>query len=347
MIGTLILLLAFQITPELKQHVDAGLAAKAKGDLDSAIREFKRVAELAPKLAAAHVNLGAVYFEKKDYSEAIPALRKAVELDGKLVGAHAMLGAALLSQGYPAASIPHLEMAQADDLLGVALLESDRPREAVDRLELALLKRPDDVDLLYYLSQAHGLLSKQIFDRVQESARDSARGRQMLAQAMASSGNNDAAEKHFRAALERRADLRGVHYALGELYLQAGAYDKAEVEFRAEAKLIPGSAVSAYKHGFVLMNQGRAAEAIGELKRANDLQPGMPETLLELGKAMNATGDPASAAAYLQQVLEIEKDTKLAETAHFQLSQAYRKLGRAVEAGREMKVFQELRGKSK
>ena len=69
MIAAVVLLLAWQATSELKQHVEAGLNAKRAGDLDTAIREFKRVAELAPGLAAAHVNLGAVYYEKKDYAQ--------------------------------------------------------------------------------------------------------------------------------------------------------------------------------------------------------------------------------------------------------------------------------------
>ena len=71
--------LAFQFTPELKQHVQAGLSAKASGDLDTAIREFQRVVELAPDLAAAYVNLGAVYLEKKDYASAIAPLKKSLE----------------------------------------------------------------------------------------------------------------------------------------------------------------------------------------------------------------------------------------------------------------------------
>ena len=86
------MLIAFQVTPELRQHVDAGLKAKAAGDLDTAVREFMRVAELAPDLAAAHVNLGAVYLEKKDSAKAIPPLRKALQLNPDLPGAHGMLG---------------------------------------------------------------------------------------------------------------------------------------------------------------------------------------------------------------------------------------------------------------
>lgn len=126
MIAALVLFLALQVTSELRQHVEAGVKAKAAGDLDTAIREFRRVAELAPDLAAAHVNLGAVYVEKKDYSAAIPPLRKALELNPDLTGAHSMLGTALLAEGFASEALAHLEKAQNDDLLGVALLGACR-----------------------------------------------------------------------------------------------------------------------------------------------------------------------------------------------------------------------------
>jgi len=339
----LVVLQSPQNLPELNQHVEAGLKARRAGDLDTAIREFKRVVELAPGLAAAHVNLGAAYYEKKDYSNAIPSLRKALEINTDLPGAHEMLGAALLAQGYASQSIPHLEKARADDLLGVALLESGRTRESIDRLEAALVKRPDDPDLLYYLSQAYGYLSKQVFDRMVERSPDSARKEQMLGQAQAAAGNRDAAEKHLRAALSKRPDLRGLHFALGELYLGAGDYENAEREFREEARMVPGSAATAYKLGLVLLNRGLIRDAVAELKRANDLQPKMPETLLELGKATAAIGEFALAEKLFQQVLELEQESQLAESAHFQLAQIYRKLGRQADADRETRRFQEMR----
>ena len=63
--AAVILLFALQAAPGLKQHVEAGLKAKNAGDLDTAIREFQRVVEIAPEMAAAHVNLGAVYLDRK------------------------------------------------------------------------------------------------------------------------------------------------------------------------------------------------------------------------------------------------------------------------------------------
>jgi tetratricopeptide (TPR) repeat protein len=256
-----------------------------------------------------------------------------------------MLGTALLAQGYARDSIPYLEKAEANDLLAIALLETGRPREAVDRLEPALAKRPDDPDLLYYLVEAHQQLSKQVFEKLRATSPDGPRTHQMLGEAFAVSGNRDAAEKHFRAALAQRADLPGIHYALGELSLASGDYEKAELEFRAEAQLSPGSAAAAYKRGVTLGNLGRTVDAIAELKRAMTLQPDMPETLLELGKALNAAGDAKSAEQYLQKVLAAEHDTSLAETAHFQLAQVYRKLGRPADADRELQAFKELRSR--
>jgi Flp pilus assembly protein TadD len=69
----------------------------------------------------------------------------------------------------------------------------------------------------------------------------------------------------------------------------------------------------------------------------------MPETLLELGKASAAAGDLNDAERLLRKVLAQERDSSLAGAAHFQLAQIYRKLGRASDADREMKQFQEIR----
>ncbi|MCC6539638.1 MAG: tetratricopeptide repeat protein, partial [Bryobacterales bacterium] len=68
-----------------------------------------------------------------------------------------------------------------------------------------------------------------------------------------------------------------------------------------------------------------------------------PETALALGKAHAAIGQSAQAEAALQQVVKLEPTSKLAEAAHLQLSQLYRKLGRNAEADRELQALRKLR----
>ena len=52
---------------------------------------------------------------------------------------------------------------------------------------------------------------------------------------------------------------------------------------------------------------------------------------------------PAVAEKLFRRVVELERDSSLAETAHFQLSLIYRKSGRIADADRETKLFQEIR----
>jgi len=206
-----------------------------------------------------------------------------------------------------------------------------------------LLKQPGDPDLLYYLSHAHASLARLAFDTLAGRAPDAPRTHQLLGEGRTESGNRDAAEKEFRAALAARPDLRGVHLALGELYFGSGDYESAEREFRQEAQLVPGSAAAAYKLGLVLLNRGDVPGAIAELERSRTLRPDMAETLLDLGRARAAAGESGAAEKLFRRVLELESTSRLAESAHYRLADVYRQSGRAAEAAKEMKLFQELR----
>lgn len=339
------LLLAFQtVSPEVVQHVQAGLDAQKQGKLDTAIDEFRKVTELEPTLPAAFVNLGSVYMAKQDYADAIAPLKRAVELNPELVGAHQMLGYALLAQGYAAEAIPHFEKAEATDGLGIAQLETGKLPEAVVNLENALDKRPNDPDLLYYLGRASGLLSKQVFDTLLSAYPDSPRAHQALAENYSALRRVPEAEKEYRAALQLRPDTPGVHLALGEVYALASQWPKAEEEFRAEVKLRPGDAEAAYRLGSALLQDGKVREARTELERADRLKPDMPETLYSLGKAASLSGDATAAENAWTKLLSIENQSSLAAQAHFGLAGLYRKQGKAAAAEREMQAFRKLQG---
>lgn len=310
--------------------------------MEEAISEFKKVTELAPTLPAAFVNLGAAYIQVRDYGDAIAPLKRSLELNPDLVGAHQMLGYALLVRGYAQEAIPHLEKAQAQDALGIAQLETGKLPEAIANLEVALAKRPNDPDLLYYLGRASGLLSKQTFDVLESAYPDSPRAHQALGENYAVLRRVPEAEREYRDALRLRPDIPGVHLELGQLYASASQWPKAEEEFRAEAKLQPGDAEAAYRLGAALLEGGKVKEARAELQRADQLRPEMPETLYSLGKAASLDGDPSAAADAWKQVIALEKDSSLSAQAHFGLAGIYRKQGKTAEAQQEMQEFRRL-----
>ncbi len=336
--------LAWQaVSPEVIEHVKAGMEAQKQGQLSRAISEFKKVTELAPALSAAFVNLGAAYVQNRDYGAAIQPLKRSLELKPDLVGAQRMLGLSLLMEGYVKEAMPYLKSPHVQDALGIAQVRLGKFTEAIGNLTAALAKHPDDPELLFYLGRAAGLLSKDANDALQEQYPNSARAHEALAESYAVLRQVPEAERNYREALRVAPDARGIHLALGQLYAQASDWTKAEQEFRAECKLQPGDAESAYWLGNSLLQAGKVKEARAELERADRLRPAMPETLYALGKAESLDGDGPAAEAAWTKLLYLESSGQLAAEAHFGLAALYRKQGKADQAAHEIEEYNRLK----
>jgi tetratricopeptide (TPR) repeat protein len=332
---------------EAIQRIQAGISAEKLGQHDMAIVEFRKAAQLEPDLTAAYVDMGMVYMGEHKYAEAMAPLKRAVQLDPGIAGAQEMLGYALLFQGYAAESIPYLQTAGNKGMLGIAQLQTGDVTGAIANLQAGLAQHPNDPELLSALARASGILSKQTKDALIETHPDSGQAHETLAEDYWALQKAADAENEYRKALQIQVDLPGAHLELGQIYESTQQWQKAEQEFRDEARLRPGSAEAAYRLGNALLENGKIPAATIELKRADKLQPDMPETLYALGKAEALGGDSSAAERDWNRLLGLEKDTELAEKAHFELAGVYRKLGKPVDAAREMKAFQELKAGAK
>jgi tetratricopeptide (TPR) repeat protein len=330
------------VSPDGAQHMQAGVEAHKQGRFDIAIAEFRRATETDPTLAEAFLDLGEELMQTRDYGAAIAPLKRALELNSNLDAAHMQLGYALLSEGYAAEAIPHLERVNAQEALGIAQIDTGQYQEAVANLSAALVKRPSDPDLLYYLGRASGLLSKRSIDTLLGAYPDSARAHQAMGENYFVLRQMPQAEAEFSAALHQRPEIPGLHLELGLVYAGAARWDRAEEEFRVETKMQPGNPEAAYRLGAALLQQGKAHEARQVLERADQLKPDMPETLYSLGKAASLDSNAAAAEKAWTRVIELEKESSLAAQAHFGLANLYRKQGNAAKAQHEMQEYKRL-----
>jgi tetratricopeptide (TPR) repeat protein len=326
--------------------MQAGIDAEKQHNFAVAVTEFRTLTEIAPGFADGFVSLGQAYMENGDYRSAIPPLKHAVQLDEGLVPAHRLLGYALLTQGYAVEAIPHLERAEDKTALGIAKIQTGQLPEAIASLQAALATRPNDPDLLYYLSRASGLLAKQSIDTLLAAYPDSPRAHQAMAENYFVLRRMPEAEKEYQEALRLRPSIPEVHLELGEVYAGAFQWPKAEQEFRAQTEMQPGNAEAAYRLGMALLEQGKTTEARKELLQSDRLLPDMPETLYALGKSAALEGDAAAAEKAWTKLLSMEKESPLAAQAHFGLAGLYRKEGKTAAAQHEMQEFQKLQSGS-
>ncbi len=162
------------------------------------------------------------------------------------------------------------------------------------------------------------------------------------------------------------------HELAARVYLQAGRKTEAIQELRRAAVLAPGNELvqqslaealwadrqygeavailekfvtSAPDHadwqfelGDALFNLGKSEESIQHLSRAVALDPNLLAAQAKLGEALLRTGNAAAALPYLERSRSIDRDGSI----HFQLAQAYRRLGRMEDAAQASKRQGEL-----
>lgn len=150
--------------------------------------------------------------------------------------------------------------------------------------------------------------------------------------------NTAAAGKGFEALVLRYPETPNVHYAYG-VYLLLEQADRALDEFKKELELQPGHPQSLMQLAFEYLNRGDAPTALSWAKQAVAAAPKDFAARKVLGQALLDTGDVPGAIA------ELEHGVKLAPESpglHFTLARAYQRAGRLEDANREREEFTRL-----
>src|SRR6266446_728241 len=231
--------------------MQAGVDAHKQGQFDVAIKEFRKATESDPTLPQAFFDLGEVCLETRDYPAAVAALKRALELSPELDAAHLQLGYALLAQGYAEEAIPHLQRVNAQEALGIAQIDTGQYEEAVANLNAALVKRPGDPDLLYYLGRASGLLSKRSIDTLLGAYPDFARSHQAMGEnyfVLRQQGKAYEARQELERADQRKPEMPETLYSLGEPASLDGNPAAAEKAWTRVIDLEKESSLAAQAH---------------------------------------------------------------------------------------------------
>ncbi|MEW5976497.1 MAG: tetratricopeptide repeat protein [Acidobacteriota bacterium] len=339
-----------------RAHLEAALNAQKRGQLVKAAEEYRAALKIIPGSAEIHQNLGLVYHLQNRFQDAILSFEKALSLEPALWASNLFLGIACYKTNQFDRAVGALSKAlelnsEAAELegrfwLGVTYKALGRPQDAARELEKRLARSPEDIEVLYNLSDAYRTFapekSVELLRRMLALDPQSYRVKQMEGEVFEQQEKYPQALAAYQEAHRLKPDLPGIRFALGSVYWKMRQFNDAQKWLREELDSNPYHAVSHYELGNIYVYQNQPGEAIFHLQKALEAKVLINDVRRDLGKAYLQQGRFEEAVEQFSLVAAAEPND---DAIHALLASAYRKQGKHDEEKRELELFQELNQK--
>jgi Flp pilus assembly protein TadD len=303
------------------QALALGYALFGEGRYEEAAQLFGALVEKRPSDASALYGDALATFNAGRAAEAEPLARRAVE-------------AALAASGDAgaAARSSNGEDASGGSSNDTGAIERERKTRAADALVLlavVVAVRGDDTAALKAAQHAVAV-APQNFD-----------AQFTLGRALYGSGDDAGAARAFRAAVALRPEDARARFFLATALEHAGDDAGALAAYRELAVREPRAAEGHLGLGVLLLKRGGADTEEGEreLSRALEINPDLYEARVALGRSLVARGRAAEAVEHLLRAARLAPANP---EPHYQLSLAYRRLGRKEEAAAESEIVRRI-----
>ncbi len=227
-------------------------------------------------------------------------------------------------------------------VLGKTYFTSRQYDRAADALAKVHGDKNENSEASYWLERTYQALGAESYAQLEESFPDSWRTHQLRAEDFALRQDHDNAIKEYEAALHLRPNEAELHEALGEFYLDNRSDEDAQSELEKAEALDASRTKTLYLLGRLYVLDSQAEKAVPFLERALQLQPNLNEASALLGTALIRMGK------FQETVPRLEKAAPLDHMGniHYQLYQAYRKLGESELAQKALARSQDIRRSS-
>jgi tetratricopeptide (TPR) repeat protein len=277
-------------------------ALREAGDVDAAIRDYRRALEIRPGWEEGWWLLGTLQYDGDHYSEAIPAFQKVVELLPGAGPAWNFLGLCEFEAKNFASSLEHLKKGQglgdggdpelarvANYHLALLLIRSGEFDRAADLLvsTFGQSQMTPQVKVALSLAMLGVPLIPEEVDPPRDALLDAA------GEAASAMARNDAVKAlhAFPLLLKSYPSIPYLHYAYGKALAYATRYEEALAEQREEARISPQSARPRIEVSLLELRLQHPAQARRAALEALALAPNSSAAHRALGEALEALGD--------------------------------------------------------
>ncbi len=284
------------------------------GRFPEAVTTLKKGLAIAPEMAPANVMLGAALFQLGKPEDALAPIE---------IGLRAL---------------PNDRFARIT--LARVLISMKRPADAVVQLNAILATEPKDQEAWYVLGKLHLELSQEAFSKVQQIDANTPLAHELAGEIMESMQNTAGAIDAYKQATAAAPGDVGALNRLANVYWSTGDWLHARQELTALLAKQPGNCTAHWKLANSLDELGESPEAgMAELNRALDLCPELPQAHAERARLLLRTGKAAEALPDLRIAEQAAPDEPSVQQL---FAQAYRALGDQPRANAANQRFQQL-----
>jgi tetratricopeptide (TPR) repeat protein len=324
----------------------ARTAEKAR-DYQSAERTYLQALALVPGDLETLKRLGVLQQTELKFGESIESFKQVLAHDAQYPEVNFYLGVSYFGKNDFDQAIRsfQLELASLKPYrrcryyLALALQAAGRSDESISQLNRAVAENPNDADALYQLARIYKNASLQAIERLKALDQDSFQLHALMGEVYGDEARYAEAIKEYQAALAKRPDAPGIHYAIGVAYWVQHEAEAAKREFMDALKENPNDALTNLYLGDIAVHDERFAEAQGYLIVAERGQPGMPQVHVLLGECYRGEKEPEKAKAEFLTALQADPT---AAQPHYLLAQVYRELGDPVASRKELAEYDRL-----
>ncbi len=305
---------ALALAPEsLETLKRLGILGQTELKFDDSIQLFKHVLANDPQYPEVNFFLGVSYLGKNDFNESIDSFESELKTPNPHPRSHYYLGLAFQSSG--------------------------RIEEATSQLNQSLVQNPKDADALYELARIYKNASLRSIELLKALDQDSFQLHALMGEVYADEERYPEAIEEYQAALAKRHDAQGIHYAIAVAYWAQRRMDLAEKAFKDAWNENPNDALTNLYLGDIAVRDQRFSEALHFLLVAQRGQPNMSQVHVLLGKCYLGQQEPEKAKAEF--LAAINADPAAAQP-HYLLARVYRELHDQQASAAELAQFERL-----
>jgi tetratricopeptide (TPR) repeat protein len=341
------------VAPTVPAQSDVGTfleqarAAEKTGDYQAAERIYLQALALAPGNLETLKRLGVLQQTELKFRDSIESFKQVLAHDAQYPEVNFFLGVSYFGQNDFNQAIQSFELElgtlkphrRCRYYLALALQAVGRIDETISQLTRTVDENPKDADALYQLARIYKNASLQAIERLKALDQDSFQLHALMGEVYADDERYAEAIKEYQAALAKRPDASGIHYAIGVAHWVQHELDAAKKEFLDALKENPNDALTNLYLGDIAVHEERFTEAHGYLSLAERGQPSMPQVHVLLGKCYRGENDPEKAK--MEFLAAIQADPTAAQP-HYLLAQVYRELRDPQASSKEFAEFERL-----